>query len=176
MSKGGLSKGGPFEREICEKLSLWWSNNEDADIFWRTEGSGGRATCRKGKPLWNSYGDVTFRKPEGEALIRFCLIEIKRGYSEQNILDFVDAPSKKGNEVKEWLLKNEIQRVEANRKSSLIIWRKDRKNAIAIIDQILLDEMSNDPETYIQLMFKDRVYYIMSLEDFFDLLDPDVLK
>ena len=40
--RSGGSKGSPFERELCVKLSDWWTGQIDSDIFWRTAGSGGR--------------------------------------------------------------------------------------------------------------------------------------
>jgi len=41
-----MAKGSSFEREICTILSKWWTNNERDDVFWRTAGSGARATTR----------------------------------------------------------------------------------------------------------------------------------
>lgn len=49
-------KGSVFEREICKALGRWWTDGERDDIFWRTAGSGARATCRleRGKVLRGS--------------------------------------------------------------------------------------------------------------------------
>lgn len=91
MAKGS-QKGSGFEREQCREWSLWFSSQESADIFWRTEGSGGRAKSRakkisKENPeaakrlLKYSYGDMSFQLPEGEPLIATILFEFKRGYS-----------------------------------------------------------------------------------------------
>ena len=35
-SGGGKQKGSAFEREICKKLSLWFTENERDDIFFRS--------------------------------------------------------------------------------------------------------------------------------------------
>jgi len=43
----GKTKGGEFERLIAKRLSLWLSNGERDDLFWRTNGSGSRHTTRK---------------------------------------------------------------------------------------------------------------------------------
>jgi len=88
------SKGSAFEREICKKLSLWWSNNQSDDIFWRTAGSGARATTRRksGKDTFGQAGDVQATDPVGQPLIDLCNIEIKRGYSKAHLAELLDAP------------------------------------------------------------------------------------
>jgi len=80
---GGSSKGSSFEREVCKQLSLWWTKGEREDIFWRTAGSGARATTRakSGKTTARSYGDVIAIDPIGDPLIKEVTIEIKRGYN-----------------------------------------------------------------------------------------------
>jgi len=40
------SKGNSFERVVSKRLSLWWSDYEHDDLFWRTQGSGSRWTVR----------------------------------------------------------------------------------------------------------------------------------
>ena len=62
------SKGSAFEREISKSLSLWYTEGERDDIFWRSSQSGGRATTRakKGKKTAASYGDITALDNRGE--------------------------------------------------------------------------------------------------------------
>lgn len=43
-SGAGKAKGNAFERDCCRKLSLWISDGERDDLFWRSAASGGRAT------------------------------------------------------------------------------------------------------------------------------------
>ncbi len=51
-----LSQKGPnFERAFCKTLSKWVSNGTDENIYWRSVGSGGRATR---KQLSVHLGDV----------------------------------------------------------------------------------------------------------------------
>lgn len=55
-----MGKGQDLERSISRQLSLWWSNGEADDWFWRASQSGGRATQRakKGMRTLNSAGDL----------------------------------------------------------------------------------------------------------------------
>ncbi len=60
-----MPKGSNFEREICKLLSLWWTNDKRDDIFWRTSGSGARATTRSKtkQKTFGQYGDVQATDP-----------------------------------------------------------------------------------------------------------------
>lgn len=82
-------KGSEFEREISKRLSLWWSDGKRDDIFWRTSGSGARATTRRKKSQKTAYeyGDITFTDPDGKPFIDYFLVELKRGYSGGGRLD-----------------------------------------------------------------------------------------
>lgn len=75
----GKSKGGSFEREICQKLSKWVSYGERDDIFWRSAMSGGRATVgmKRGIKRTSQAGDITAIDPLGQKLIDKFVIECK---------------------------------------------------------------------------------------------------
>ena len=75
----GKSKGGSFEREICQKLSKWVSYGERDDIFWRSAMSGGRATVgmKKGIKRTSQAGDITAIDPLGNKLTDKFVIECK---------------------------------------------------------------------------------------------------
>jgi hypothetical protein len=101
-----MAKGPQFERDVCRQLSLWWSDNNREDIFWRTQNSGGRATTRQksGKKTFGQYGDIMATDPCGQPLINLITFELKRGYSKDSIQDLIDR--KKGpNKYKEWIEK-----------------------------------------------------------------------
>jgi hypothetical protein len=71
MSNGrSKAKGSSFERDICKRLSLWVSDGEEQDCFWRSAMSGGRSTVanRRGVKLNRQAGDITSTSPEGHAL------------------------------------------------------------------------------------------------------------
>jgi len=82
-----MAKGGQFERDFSRQLSLWWTKGERDDIFWRTAGSGARATVRtkKGKSTAGQYGDITATDPDGKLLIDNILFELKNGYPDAEI-------------------------------------------------------------------------------------------
>ena len=86
-------KGGDFEREICKRLSMWWTGGQRDDVFWRSSQSGGRATQRakSGKATYGSYGDIAAVDPIGEPLLKLFTIELKRGSSYGCPADLLDA-------------------------------------------------------------------------------------
>lgn len=85
-------KGGDYEREICKTLSLWWTEGERDDVFWRSSQSGGRATQRakQGLRTHGSYGDIAAVDPIGEPLLKFVTLELKRGSSHSTPYDTFD--------------------------------------------------------------------------------------
>ena len=84
MSK---EKGSGWERSACQKLSMWVTNFQQEDVFWRSAMSGGRATVRgrKAQPaaereklnLANQVGDISAIDPAGALLMRMFVIECK---------------------------------------------------------------------------------------------------
>ena len=76
-------KGSSFERKICKDLSLWVTDNNLEDVFYRTAGSGGRGTFRakQGKETANAHGDMMYTRPEGEMFLRAVTVEMKKGYN-----------------------------------------------------------------------------------------------
>lgn len=79
----GLSKekGSRFERAICQQLSLWVTNREREDVFWRAAMSGGRVTVasRKGraKKFTAQSGDISATHRDGHLLLELFVIECK---------------------------------------------------------------------------------------------------
>jgi hypothetical protein len=105
-SKSG--KGSGFEREISVQLSKWWSNGERDDIFWRTAGSGARATVRGkfAKSTYGQAGDIGAIDPIGTPLTGLILLELKRGYSGKSLIDLVESPqSESARTYCQWILK-----------------------------------------------------------------------
>ncbi len=98
---GKSAKGSGFEREICVQLSEWWTSGDRSDIFWRTAGSGARATTRakQGKATSGQYGDITAIDPVGMPLIDLITLELKRGYTKAS---FHDALDRDRHVVQEW--------------------------------------------------------------------------
>jgi len=125
-----LGKGQNDERETAKEISLWWSHNKRSDLVWRTAGSGARATVRtkKRKKTAYQYGDLTFMDTIIKPLFDLMLFELKRGYTRDiDTLSFVDAMiTKKGPLLLQWWLKAEKERQSANRRFSVIIFKRDR--------------------------------------------------
>lgn len=74
------TKGNNFERQLCRQFSLWFSSGKHDDLFWRTSGSGSRATNRErlGQELTKyQHGDMTHVRPEGRPLLDFFSFEFK---------------------------------------------------------------------------------------------------
>ena len=94
MARNYGAKGGKFERDFCRQLSLWWTNQVRDDLFWRTAGSGGRATTRakSGKQSAGHAGDITSTDPSSQPLTDLISFELKRGYNSCTIHDIMDKP------------------------------------------------------------------------------------
>lgn len=139
------SKGGSFERQVSKELSLWWTEQERDDIFWRSSQSGGRATVRgrKGKSTAGSYGDITALDPIGEPLIaNFCL-ELKRGYSQDtDILNMLDSSQKVPKLIQFWE-QCELSRKNGKILESLVIFKRDRKHACVMMRTALYNDMQD---------------------------------
>lgn len=76
---GGHAKGAQFERQVCKELSLWITNGEREDIFWRSAMSGGKATRMKaaGKIASSMSGDIIATNSIGELLLKDFMVECK---------------------------------------------------------------------------------------------------
>lgn len=85
--KGGKRKGSAFEREMAKRFSLWWTNNKEDDVFWRTPISGGRGTVRinQGQSAIQ-VGDLQAVDARGRAFTEMVEVELKIGYPRQTPL------------------------------------------------------------------------------------------
>lgn len=92
---GGKSKGSGFEREIAKELSLWMTNGQRNDLFWRTHSSGALGTIGNRKM---EYGDIMAIDDLGKPLTDNYHIECRCGkiirlrdlaFGRGNIVDFI---------------------------------------------------------------------------------------
>jgi hypothetical protein len=181
----GMSKGSDFERKICKRLSLWWSGNRD-DIFWRTAGSGARATTRskQRKQTYGEYGDVKANDPEGEPLLKLMTIEIKRGYSSEsfaNLIEWTEHPAAKPPLYFQFIQQAEKEAEQAGTYGWMIIAKRDKRTPIIIIPYRIYNLLRKVLPSY----FYARIVtgyggdhasiYITTLEWVFD-IDPEVIK
>lgn len=169
MSKS--NKGSAFERKICKQLSLWWTNGSRNDVFWRTAGSGAMAKTRskKGGVAFGQYGDVQATDPCAQPFIDLFSIELKRGYSKDNLQNIIDKPKTAAKQTYEkfieqakkdaknagaydWLLIIKRNRREPLVVSSLKIYKEFLKKHIKKTDNIIINTGKN---TYIAIKLDD---------------------
>ena len=148
------SKGGAFERAVAKQLSLWWSDGEADDWFWRTAGSGGRATNRakKGKATVNSEGDICAQTGEAQKLLNDFVIEIKRGYNTVTVSDLLD---NKGGEMLKFIEQARRSASIAGARHWAVFHKRDRRQTLVITNCVEFVQSCEshfecwpDPETY----------------------------
>jgi len=111
---------------------MWWSGGSTDDLFWRTSGSGARATTRAkhGKQTTGHYGDVTFTCPSAAPLIELITIELKRGYSKKNVQDMVDRLDKSKPSTYEDFFEQAINSArDAGTPEWMVVVKRDRRKA-----------------------------------------------
>ena len=189
--KSKMPKGSNFEREICKLLSLWWTNNKREDVFWRTSGSGARATTRSKtkQTTFGQYGDIQATEPIGQPLIDLCTITLKRGYSKSTFADLVEESTT--HNAKHCMYAKFIKqaRHDHNRAGSftwMLIVKRDRRKPIVIIPYKLFYSLQSrgtllgDVGTYAVLnigrLKKRKRIFVYSLEDFLQRVNPKKIK
>lgn len=87
---GSKQKGASFERLVCKQLSLWITNGDKPDVFWRSAMSGGRSTvfAKKGREAATQAGDISATGAEGHLLTDKFFIECKF-YRDLSLLSFL---------------------------------------------------------------------------------------
>ena len=192
MSKS--SKGSAFEREICKRLSLWWTYEDRDDVFWRTQASGGRATIRfrRGKGTHGQFGDIQAVDPIGKPLTDLLSLELKRGYSGTSFADLIDTPARcLANQT--WMKFFAQAREEGARSGAkhwALVSRRNKKEAMIFIPLRLFNLLRNRwPECWesrplpcVMLSFGGGALGVkieavgMMLESFFERVSPDQIK
>lgn len=79
--KHSHTKGAAFERDICQRLSMWVSNLTRQDVYWRSSMSGGRATIKskgKARAEFSAHsGDVAATHSMGHLLLELFVVDCK---------------------------------------------------------------------------------------------------
>lgn len=185
VKRKGAGKGSAFEREISKKLSLWWTEGERDDVFWRTSQSGGRATTRfkSGKSTAGSGGDLTFIDEIGKPLIDYFLIELKRGYTKDiDVLSVIDNGSnKKPPTLLQFWEQAERDRELNNRAKSLVIFKRDKHQICVMSSFALFFDLARYLGFY-EGVYVDFVdvdfdrYRIITLDNFLEYVPPSMIK
>ena len=82
-SGGGKAKGSSFEREVCKKLTLWVTGQDNPYVFWRSPSSGAVATISQSS---NVCGDIIAIKEEGNFFTEIFSVECKDGYPDADMM------------------------------------------------------------------------------------------
>jgi hypothetical protein len=181
MSKA--QKGSAFERQICKELSLWWTEGQRDDVFWRTSGSGARATTRgkRGSSTYGQYGDIAATDPIGEPLLKFVTIELKRGYNKATPWDLLDAPEKAAKQTFEkFLCQAEDQRCAADTPGFWLITKRDQRQPIITMPKDIMADMEGwccfDNLYYFEFQYVDTGFVSLRYKEFLETLDPQNIK
>ena len=180
-------KGSTFEREICRKLSLWFTDGGRDDVFWRSSQSGGRAKTRSkfGKKTFGSYGDITAVDPIGLPLTQLCILECKNGYKKWSPLDGLDVkPVGRQVEPSQQTFESFLEQMNEDKKISgipysiLIFHRDKRETCVAVETKLSLKMRTwcgpvNFP--FLRYCYKED-YTITTLPYFLDWANPQFFK
>ncbi len=172
--KNTKAKGDDYERQIAKELSLWWTDDLKVrdDIFYRTSGSGARATTRakQGMTTANSCGDLGYLDKIGKPFVDLVNIELKRGYTKElSLLAMIDKADK-NNVLLDWIVKSEKEAEQSSRIYSIIIFRRDYATTCICLPSMLMGNLEDraGPYDHPELYFKinKRMYIITSFENF----------
>lgn len=185
-SKGGSKKGTPFERQIAKELSLWWSDGERDDIFWRTDGSGARATKRRSINIMtaNSCGDLGFLDVIGKPFLDVFVVEIKRGYTaDLSVLNILDAKGKNTDVLLHWWRKLTAEARACGKPFGMIIFRRDHRSTCVCISYDCLNYLEStigswpiDDGLVLEITTSKESIVIVDYEVFFNWVIPDIFE
>lgn len=141
----GQGKGPKWERDLSRRFSEWWSRKGEDDLFWRTHGSGARATVRtkKGKRTRGHYGDMAALDSRGRTLTKAFTFSFKRGYKGitlQDLLDKLEHPTKEG-EFEGWIRECDQHSVDADSIAWMLVVKRDRREPFILLPGYLFLKM-----------------------------------
>lgn len=176
------SKGAEFERWLSKKLSLWWTNNQKDDIFWRSQQSGGRATQRKkqGKTTANQEGDLTAMDPQGQPFIDLISVEAKCGYSDFTIEGEINKSGQKT--VFRSFLEQCEREVQGTNRYWWLVVKQDRKKIMLIFSisfaTFLRKRKINQwrKKDHLEIRFDQYHLLCVRLDDFLESVKGEELK
>ena len=179
------AKGSTFERDICKRLSLWWTDNDRDDVFWRTSGSGARATTRakQNKTTYGQCGDIQATDPIGDPLMKVFAIEIKRGYPNATLSNAFDAAPKSKPQIIDFIKQAMKSQNDSDAISWMLIHKRNRRQTTVLVPRTILeyihpqffDDMS---VIQIELLLKEQSINVVQccLDDFLEWLEPDDIR
>lgn len=145
----GRGKGSQYERDVARQLSLWWTDDRNDAIFWRTSQSGGRAKTRMktGRKTFGQYGDIQATDPSGRQLLDLLTIELKKGYNREPAFNAIDRPRRFRPSVWEgFLLQATTDAQNAGTPYWMLIHKRDAREAVVFIPRILYERLRPNAE------------------------------
>ncbi len=192
MAKRG--KGSGYERQLCKEFSLWWTYDKRDDVFWRTSGSGARATVRNKskKKTFGQAGDMQATNPIGQPLIDLCTIEIKRGYNSHPFSNMIEETAKATSNTQQMYHEFIEQALLSSEAAGTFYWllitKRDQRDAIIVMPYDLADKLKQQGSAIFKTVprfifhctigksdIKHKVFGI-KLEDFFTTVTPRQIK
>ena len=175
-------KGSSFERETCTRFSKWWSNGAQDDVFWRTAGSGARATSRfkKGKLTAAQDGDMQAVDERGKPFTSKFTVEMKRGYKSWSVMDVLDKSERMRPQTFEAFIAQ--AKMAAQRKGTwpMLVAKRDQRLPIVVIPRQayawLVDRCGSPAGNQIRLVYSDESWHLTTLDDFFTWVQPEAFN
>ena len=170
---------GAFERAICRLLSMWWSLGKDDNVFYRTEGSGGRATkrARAGKGKQSRCGDVGLVEQTGKPFLDMFAVEIKKGYSKDTIQDLLDKPGVAAQTYETWLEQaRESKQNSGSFSWMIIVRRKKRKSLVMLPAKLWAGLTSEEPQPFATLHIDAETIIVLPLDHFTENVKPNHVR
>lgn len=132
---GGKRKGSSFERWVSKELSLWITNGQRNDIFWRTHSSGAMGTVSRRKL---EYGDIMSVDDLGKPLTDRYNIECRHGKC-LNLKDLTYSP--KGSSLIDLIVEGR-KNAELSGRKPLWIFKEQTREVLVMMNCTLTNEVS----------------------------------
>lgn len=157
------AKGNSFERQISKDLSLWWSDGEKDDLFWRTQNSGGRFTIRMkdGLQTTGQSSDITSTNSESELFTKKFSIECKN-YKNVDLWNLFE---ENGDLIKWW---NDLENICILEKlNPLLIVHANYKPTIILCNHFMKNLLNKCSVEYkFKIILSCNVIYLYNFNDF----------
>ncbi len=179
-------KGSRFERGICRVLTDWWVGTETEDcVFWRTAGSGGRATRRgkAGKKTNRAHcGDIAALTEDAALLTRMVTFELKSGYNHATLHDLLDRSAGAAKQTYEkWIQQARASADAAGTQHWAVIHQRTRRTTMLVANSGFFSATCADPPgrgfmTVSTLRCSGYSVCSVPLVDFLREVDPDQVR
>ena len=137
----GKAKGSAFERDICRTLTEYVTGNKRPEVFWRTAGSGGKASIERKLGIKNAImaGDICCVNPRKKKAVAFTSVfsvecKFYKSFSFDSLL------LQEKNLVLNWWFKC-VKEARASDKQPLLIFKKNNYPAFVAIFKSFYDEI-----------------------------------